>query len=279
MKYYPLIRGRQYDLLALSAAAAAGISPSIVPIIEPVKDIAALPRVVAAFAKAKHPLFIIQNPQVGQYGLLAHPRYSLPDPLPAPVQWARYFDGTDAPSQLVVTQTKAQGALLETGQLALLPDEARVRALGHKPAIYLADHYPTRSYTEEYSTLQDELYQYPLAFMPGAGVADYPLATAHYDEHGYPQRAIALQLLHVRRGCLYVQHFVSVNNDDFSNPGAKFLETLGPLAAWLRVNPDARTAATDELLQFGETHHFPGLGTVRKLELLHWLTIYGRWLK
>jgi hypothetical protein len=278
MKYYPLIRGRQYDLLALNATLAADLSMNVVPIIEPVKDIAALPRVIAAFAKAQHPLFVIQNPQVGQYGLLAHPRYPVPAALPVPVQFARYFDGGSDTAPLVITQTSAQVRLLAPNQLALVPDAARVRALRHGPAIYLADHYPTRGYTDEYHTLQDELYQYPLRFQPGAGLADYPLATATYDEHGYPQRAIAVHLLHIQRGALYVQHLVSVNNDDFANPGAKFLEALQPLPQWLAMYPDAATPATDELLRLRATQHFPGLGTVRKLELMHWLTVMDRWL-
>ena len=278
MNYYPLIRGRQYDLLALIAAVQTGLSPRIVPIVEPVKDIATLPRVVAAFAKAQHPLFVIQNPQVGQYGLLAQPRYPLPTPLPQPVQFARYFDGSDTQAALLLTQNKAQVELLAAGQLAVVPDVARVRVLHHAPAIYLADHYPTRDYTAEYATLQDELYQYPVRFLPGMGTADYPLATAYYDEHGYPQRAIALHLLHVEHGCLRIQHFVSVNNDDFSDPGAKFLEAVAPLRSWLGVHPAARTGATDELLKLAAAQHFPGLGTVRKLELMRWLTIYGRWL-
>lgn len=69
-----------------------------------------------------------------------------------------------------------------------------------------------------------------------------------------------------------------MNNDDYSNPGAKFFETLAPLRAWLTVHPDAATSATTELLALGARHHFPGLGTIRKLELMHWLTVYDRWL-
>ncbi|WP_125570710.1 sce7725 family protein [Lacticaseibacillus songhuajiangensis] len=278
MNYYPLIRGRQYDLLALIDAVQAGLSERIIPIVEPVKDIAALPRLVKAFAKAQHPLYILQNPQVGQYGLLAQPRFPIPYPLPTPVQAARYFDGTDAPAPLLLTQTYAQAQLLAPTQLALVIDEARVRALPHDRRILLADHTPSRRYTADYYTVQDELYQYPLKFQQGVGLADYPLASVNYDEHGYPQRAIALHLLYEREGALWVHHFVSVNNADFSKPGAKFLEALATLTPWLAVHPDAATQATMQLERLSTDQHFPGLGTVRKLELAHWLAIYGRWL-
>lgn len=272
MDYFPLIRGRQYDLLALQASLTT-LSPHIKPIIEPVKDIAALPRTVKAFAKANHPLYIVANPQVGQYGLLATPRHSLPDPLPPPVATARYFD--PYPAALTITQTKAQVQLLAPTQLALIPNAARMRASHHPQAVYLEDHYPTRDRTEDYYHVQDELYQYPVATLPGIGFADYPLSTRHYSDTGYPQRAIAIHLLYPRNGMLWLHHFVSVNNQDFRNPATKFFEARTPIAAWLKTQPQAATPALADLLALD---HFPGLGTIRKLQLRHWLTIIGRWL-
>lgn len=273
MNYYPIIRGRQYDLLALIASVKNNLSQKIIPVIEPVKDIAALPRTVQVFAKAQQPLYILANPQVGQYGLLAQPKHCLPQPLPTPIQTARYFDPLPAP--LYLTQTFQQVQLLPQTQLALVPNTARVRAQQLSQAIYWEDHYPTRHQTADFYFVQDELYQYPLATLPGVGFADYPLSTRTYDEHGYPQRALAFHLLYIRSGTLWLHHFTSVNNQDFRNPGTKFFEARHSLAPWLALHPDASTPATDALLALD---HFPGLGTLRKLQLQHWLTIMGRWL-
>ena len=272
MKYYPLIRGRQYDLLALKTMAKT-LSPQIIPIIEPVKDIPALAGVVKAFEKADHPLFIVQNPQVGQYGLLAQPKHALPDPLPQPLANARYFDVL--PAHLVIAPTFGQVQLLKSDQLALVPNTARVRRLHLPAAIYMEDHYPTRGRTEDYYVVQQEFYQYSRRQLPGVGFSDYPLSTHHYDEHGYPQRAIAMHFLYPKHGQLWVRHFVSVNNEDYQDPGAKFFEARATLAPWLAIHPDAHTEAIDAILALD---HFPGLGTVRKLELMHWLTIMGRYL-
>lgn len=274
MNYYPLIRGRQYDLLALRAAVRSGLSPHIIPVIEPVKDLPALASVAAAFSQAQHPLFVIQNPQVGDYALLAAPQHR--PQLSTWVQPARYFDGRPAP--LVIAQTKAQVQALPATQLVMAPNEARVRQLHHPHALYLEDHTPTRERTEDYATIQREFYQYPLATLPGSGFADYPLAVRHYEPRGYPQRAIALHLLVPQGKTLWLQHFVSVNNADFSQPAAKFLEATAPLPAWLAAHPAAQTPALAQLLQLAARHHFPGLGTLRKLQLEHFLTIMGSWL-
>lgn len=272
MTYYPIIRGRQYDLLALKAMAKT-LSPQIIPIIEPVKDIPALLGVVNTFAKVGHALFIVQNPQVGQYGLLAQPKHALPDPMPQPLATARYFDVL--PADLVIASTFGQVRLLAPTQLAVVPDTARVRALHLPHAIYLSDHYPTRGRTEDYYHVQREFYQYARQQLPGVGFSDYPLSTHHYDDRGYPQRAIAMHFLYRQNGQLWIRHFVSVNNDDYQDPGTKFFEARATLAPWLQMHPDARTEATDAILALD---HFPGLGTVRKLELMHWLEIMGRFL-
>jgi hypothetical protein len=272
MKYYPLIRGRQYDLLALKTMAKT-LSPNIIPVIEPVKDIPALVGVVKAFEKADQPLFVVKNPQVGQYGLLEHPKHALPEPLPKPMATARYFDVLSA--DLVIAQTFSQVQLLPPEQLAMVPNTARVRALHLPQAIYLEDHYPTRGRTEDYYQVQREFYQYSRRQLPGVGFADYPLSTHHFDEHGYPQRAIAMHWLYREHGQLWLRHFVSVNNDDYQDPGTKFFEARATLAPWLALHPDARTDALETMLSLD---HFPGLGTVRKLELIHWLTIMGRYL-
>jgi hypothetical protein len=56
------------------------------------------------------------------------------------------------------------------------------------------------------------------------------LRLATYFEHGYPQRAVAIHLVYpAEDGTLRLHHFVSVNNDDFANPQAKFFEVLDQL--------------------------------------------------
>nr|WP_281362288.1 sce7725 family protein [Lacticaseibacillus absianus] len=268
-----MIRGRQYDLLALSQMAQM-LSPHVIPVIEPVKDIPALARCAAAFTKHHHPLFVIQNPLVGAYGLLAQPKTTIP--YSDWVRPARWFDPTASPLTLV--QSLTQLHQLDATQLALIPAAARFRAVAHPAAIYLEDHTSTRARTEDYQQVQTEFYQYPVAQLPGVGLADYPLSTHHYDDHGYAQRAIAIHLLFIDRGALFVRHFTSVNNLDYTDPQTKFFEAVAPLTPWLADHPDAATPATAELQRLAATQHFPGLGTLRKLQLQHWLTIMGRWL-
>ncbi len=185
MNYFPIIRGKLYDLAAITALANSQRLPAtVIPVLEPVKDIPGLTKTTQALTKTAHAAYVIQNPQVGSYRLLATPRH-LPMLSPS-VQVARIFDAQPAP--LIIATTAAQAKLLARRQLALVPDEARVRRLALRRAVYLNDHFTVYSHTSAYGLLQDEFYQYPPKMLPGVGFADYPLATSDYFEHGFPQR-------------------------------------------------------------------------------------------
>ena len=64
--YFPYFRGRQYELLALKELASQKlISSSVIPVIEPVKNIPALNNSLSAFCLASLPIGLIINPSVG----------------------------------------------------------------------------------------------------------------------------------------------------------------------------------------------------------------------
>ena len=64
--YFPYFRGRQYELLALKELASQKlISSSVIPVIEPVKNIPALNNSLNAFCLASLPIGLIINPSVG----------------------------------------------------------------------------------------------------------------------------------------------------------------------------------------------------------------------
>ena len=277
MKYFPFIRGKQYDLVALQEVARRGlISANIVPILEPVKDIAGLTKVTQTFAQAQLPLAVITNPQVGTYGLLAQPRYVMD--LKGSVFAARYFEPENS-AVLTIAQTATQAQLLQhQSGLTVVPNEARVRRLHLPHAIYLEDHFTTWGHTENYHLLQDEIYQFAPATLPGMGFSDYPLTSGQYFEQGYPQRAIALHLVYPAGKQLRLHHFVSVNNDDYQQPQAKFFEAASQLAPWLTQHPEANSAGLQELISLYQQQHFPAMGSLRKLQLMHHLEVIGRFL-
>lgn len=66
--YFPILRGRQFELLALRECVSHKIlSDRIIPIVEPVKVSSTYTKTVDSFIKAGKFIAIIRNPQVGSW--------------------------------------------------------------------------------------------------------------------------------------------------------------------------------------------------------------------
>jgi len=66
--YFPILRGRQFELIALRELIEKEIiGKNILPIIEPVKPTATLNTTLSAFRKAKADIAVIRNPRVGEF--------------------------------------------------------------------------------------------------------------------------------------------------------------------------------------------------------------------
>ena len=66
--YFPYVRGRQYELLALRELVINNIlGNSVTPIVEPVKLSPTLVNMMEEYIKAEHPVSIIRNPVVGTF--------------------------------------------------------------------------------------------------------------------------------------------------------------------------------------------------------------------
>ena len=66
--YFPILRGRQFELLALRECVNKGLlSNKIIPIVEPVKVSSTFTKTVDSFIRAEKSIAIIRNPQVGSW--------------------------------------------------------------------------------------------------------------------------------------------------------------------------------------------------------------------
>ena len=66
--YFPYLRGRQYELLALKELVEnSKIGEKVIPVIEPVKLSPTLISTMGTFATANHKVAVIRNPSVGGF--------------------------------------------------------------------------------------------------------------------------------------------------------------------------------------------------------------------
>lgn len=301
MIYYPYLRGRMYDLLALKELCERGpLSQQIVPIIEPVRDSKELQQTVATLIRAKQPFGVIANPQVSVYGLNDTKLYPVPDCSDLDFYHPSAILAADFSSDFLQTVDNQQSILvvknyellkayqktstLEHVDKVLIPDEARIHQLVANKAVSLTDPMTFVRHVEEYADLEDEFFE-PANWYQQVenyqGFGDYSMVGHVYFDKGMPSRAIALHLIYVTaNGSLRVHHFVSDSNETMAGQKNKFFEALQKLVDWSAKNISGLnlTPALQTLMAYNQQDKFPGLGMVKKLSLMHHFQLMSRLL-
>ncbi|MGM0124312.1 hypothetical protein IGI37_001689 [Enterococcus sp. AZ194] len=296
--YYPYIRGKQFDLLALNEAINRGfLSRKIQPIIEPVRDSATIKKTIHLFQKKDRPLYVIENPQVGQYKLFEEPIHTWQFQEGNAVQPARIVTSENALESLERLAPlylfddnqplRAPSELQKFAELdgkKLIPDQSRFRIWFPENKIILTDafHHPERS--SDYYTKSDDFYSDNHLYFKEdgySGFSDYTIDERIYQDKGFPSPVITLHITYFDAyGNIRIKHFYSDSNDTWGNQAGKFFEALEKLASWIQKNADQLllTEGLRELLAYRVTQKFPGLGSIKKWSLLHHLELISAYL-
>lgn len=297
--YYPFIRGRQYDLLALQALLPAQ-PKHIIPLLEPVKDSSTLVKTIGLWLKQDLPIGWLLNPSVGDYALIGQKKHPLPKKyLTDPNFWLfAHFDPsfsalTVAPQGLVCQHyhyLKSHWSQLVRlkPRCILIPDEARFRALFQNttyPLVHLSDPFRTETKLSAYATACDEnfTWQHYLGQLSKnqIGFSDYSLMGRPYTTYGNPQTQQVLHVIYpAENGALRIHHFLSFDDGKMGQQKAKTLDLLQQLRHFVAQRPDRQwyTPALKQLLYNYEIQKNPGFGTIKKLLLAHHFQLVDRLL-
>jgi len=303
MIYYPYLRGRMYDLLALKSLSENNqLGQNIVPIIEPVRDSKELQQTVQIFIDQKQPFGVIANPQVSLYGLNGESKlYPLPKLSELPFYYPSAILAPDFSSDFLkisgnqkslliaknypLLQAYANTKLLKKVSGVLIPEEARLHQLAGDKAISLTDPLAFVEHVADYTDLDDEYFE-PASWWNQVdnyhGFGDYSMVGSHYFDKGMPSRAISMHIIYVTTdGSLRIHHFVSDSNETMGGQKNKFFEALQKLCDWVPENLHGlnMTPALQELMAYQAQDKFPGLGNVKKLSLMHHFQLMHRLLE
>lgn len=304
--YFPYLRGRQFELLAIQELAKRNIiSDLVTPIIEPVKFSTTLINTMAEFTNAKKKIGIIGNPLVGTFSreieairngtkeesnknkyfqlmdssLIIKCAILNPSVERLLKQWeAKNYD---LGSILVICKDTDMLNVFEslsnnfTPQYTVMPDESSYRRRIRYNRILLADSFEKQARNIDYSDSVDEFFSENHLFFKDdgyIGFSDYSIIGDVYSEAGFAPYAVAIHIVYfAENGALRVRHFVSDSNDDINNPALKFFEAVSKLYSWYQSNKDKMrtTIGLNGFLQHYKDQTYPGLGTVKKLSLMH----------
>lgn len=303
--YFPYLRGRQFELIALRELVEKDVlSSRITPIIEPVKLSSTLVKTIEIYGKNNKPLAIITNPEVGSFSSDAKEEKNqrLKESLRACLKengnilYMYLLKANSKPQKFIVRHSNSMGTICNDKdaipvyetyfseadvKFNLVPDESGFRRKVKKNRVLLADKFNKQEKNNDYIEIDDEpfsedhLYYIDDGYV---GFSDYSVVGEEYNETGFAPYAVAIHIVYFDTDeSLRVKHFVSDSNDDISDPAGKFQEALSKLIKW----NEEKKLDTVAMKEFEDLYHreaYPGLGTVKKLSIMHHLELVGRYL-
>lgn len=307
--YFPFLRGRQYELIALRELVSKNIlSKNIIPIIEPVKPLPTLQSTIKTFIDAKRKLALVRTPRVGNFieegGKEKHFEvfntiieslnndYILSAMIydDTGIDYIKMYNeiyGVPFSKMLPICLSNARLAELvnnlssESPAFIVGEDSAQFRRCGVNNRVMLFDRFKKLVRNTDYIDTVDEFFSNDHLYYPEdhyTGFSDYSIVGKEYSETGFAPYAVAIHIVYFDdKNNLRIHHFVSDSNNDISDPAGKFYEALEKLVKW---NED-KQLKTEGMKQFEEmyrTQTYSGLGVVKKLSIMHHLEVIGNYL-
>lgn len=299
--YFPYLRGRQYDLLALKELAQKNlISKNILPVIEPVKMSSTLNGTIQMYNNKALKLAIILNPTV--VDLTEEDSLSLYEQLndriiPAVIMNEDtehvvnniMYKGFQKEDILVILNERdyvddyKRIFGMSGTNYTLFPDERALRRTVAQKKVLFEDKFNKLVKNADYARNEDEFFSEDHLFYSGEGYdgfGDYSIIGKNYDESGFAPRAVAIHIVYFdSEKNLRVHHFVSDSNYGIEDIAGKYYEAVTKLKKWYEDgNENQRTSALTVLLEHADTGYFPGLPTIKKISIMHHIELVNQFL-
>jgi hypothetical protein len=306
--YFPYLRGRQFELLALRELAEEScISKKITPIVEPIKLSPTLIKTLELYISKEREIGVICNPQVGNFlndiaKLRDNPtKNSYLEFLKNEFIIKSHIFNKNSNKELkeLVDQGNVKENLLlinncrdfideYTNQFGekpprynLMPDESTFRRNIRKNKILFDDKFEKLSRNTDYAKVDDEFYSDDHLYYKDdgfIGFSDYSIVGSDFSESGFAPYAVAIHIVYFdEKFNLRVKHFVSDSNDDINDPANKFYEALTKLVKW-QEGKKINTIGINKFIEHYKNGTYPGLGSVKKLSLMHHIELVGDFL-
>lgn len=308
--YYPILKGKQFELTALKELVGHISASNVCPILEPVNlNLAPLATTVSELTAAGITSWVVINPSQSEFvtgsgsnimaSLRTHlatvgtgqgsfvPCIKIRDASDAPaiallrsftIPFVAYVEGVVTPALVV--------DLMRASAVALNPDKTDFSVWGVLPrAVLYHDGFDKKTRNLDYGTesYYSNFHNGYRSFPNAIGFGDYTILSERLVEGGGPAFVVTLHMSYLdpfRSNQMYVRHFSSYSdNDSQSDPGGKFREALDLLISYVSTNPGnfVNTAGLQEFITLHGTRHYPGLGVVKKISIKHHIQTLSSW--
>jgi hypothetical protein len=293
--YYPILRGRQNELLAIRELLSADKLAKVVPIIEPVKASSTLCSTIKAFSEKGHPLGIVQNPIVGDFlkdlkseqgfyskytGLLEDFSDLISVVYPSVDSRDQLGSLADSKKMLFYIPEKRPlfndlMAELNPDYVILPPSDSRMKRRLECKTISLDRSFRVQARNADYrSHDEDRITEENVYFNDDGhcGFADYSVIGEEFSLGGFMPRVVALHLAYVNKedqNSIWVHHFTSSREIREQDIGRKFMSALDSLVEWADFHDVDETLGLEYFRNLKKADKFPGSGYAKKLAIMH----------
>lgn len=308
--YLPYLRGRQFELLALRELLEKKlIGTKIIPIIEPIKPTSTLIKTLKLYTVNQRSLAIIMNPRVGKFSAEVRKMRdtnkdnniikSLYDSMNQENAIKAYIMTEKIAEKIKSKEDNNKFIIIndnrdtldyyldvyneECPMFTLIPDDRIFRRSVENGRVLFSDRFKKKERNVDYIKKGDEFFSDDhLFFMEEGykGFSDYSVVGQEFNDSGFAPLAVAIHIVYFdNKKNLRIKHFVSDSNEDISDPAGKFGEALEKLVFWVRDNEIPLTEALKEFNELYYTGKYPGLGTVKKLSIMHHIELINKYLE
>lgn len=308
--YYPFLRARQFELIALRELATEGATQGvIIPVLEPVKETHNnLTLAHKVFQDKNQTAYLIVNPTIGELAgdssfyleylnELENSKF-----IPA----FHYRNNSEFINQsiesfglsncMIICQNDVNPDDSEFKQLVAkeevssinVSDPNRNRTLHrfirglNKNYIRLDDLFEKQARNSDYLEIQEHRFsEEHIYYIEDGfnGFSDYTVLPSEYIDGGSTPRAVVIHLTYLNgENQIWIRHFTSETNDSISNVQGKFAEAAAKAVSYCRQR-DLNNTAISELESYYDNEHYPGLGTVKKISIKNHLLVISQFLK
>lgn len=307
--YYPLLRARQFELIALRELALEGIIQGYVtPILEPVKESNNnLINAAQIFSETNLVSYLIVNPLVGEIpGDNAHYVGILQEINNRNIKAAFHYRDNSAYILQTIVSNQFNDCMIicptdvtvEDRQLLALVENPNISIICvESPGRNRSMHKFLKDLKKGYVRI-DDLFEKQVknsAFLNIAehrfseehlyyleegfnGFGDYTVLPSEYLDGGSTPRAVVIHLTYLKKDSeIWIRHFTSNTNDSIANVQGKFAEASNKAVTFCRSSK-LSNSAIKELEEYYDTQHYPGLGILKKISIKNHLIVVSSYL-
>ncbi len=307
--YIPYLRGRQYELITIREMINNGkLSNKIVPLIEPVKLSSTLISTMKEAVKKEREIIVICNSEIEDFeddfysDEKREEKESFLELLRSEFITKGFIMNKNI--EIDIAEYRSNNIDIENEKMAVIcnnydyidkyqelfiqnkpkytfiPENKRFRKKINYNIVLLEDRFKRRERNSDYLEKDDEFYSEDhLSYKDEdyIGFSDYSTIGEKFISGGFAPYAVAIHMLYFdKEKALRVHHFVSDSNLDIKNPAKKFYEALKKLCDFKGKLEE--TKALEIFEEYFESQSYPGLGSLKKLSLMHHLELMGKLL-